>query len=50
MVRFNSALNENSTGNGMEASLKRVSFMLGSSAYLSTSVSIFHFMVLLIGL
>lgn len=36
MIRFNSAA-ENQTGNGMDNSLKRVSYMLGSSPYLASS-------------
>lgn len=36
MIRFNSAA-DGSTGNGMEPSLKRVSFMLGSSPYLAST-------------
>ncbi len=36
MVRFNAG-NDVPNGNGMESSLKRVSFMLGSSPYLSST-------------
>lgn len=36
MIRFNSAA-DGSAGNGMEPSLKRVSFMLGSSPYLAST-------------
>lgn len=36
MIRFNSAFDA-SAGNGMESSLKRVSYMLGSSPYLAST-------------